>query len=346
MKKIKIAIGDAELEYGSRLAQFLLEHEQEKCEVCVYTKGEILLSDLELDMPDVVLCTYPFYSTVLADQFSEQDRTSPIIILLNDGEIEDVGGNCRIIDKYQSAEEIVRRIYRFLSEGRDMTSRGYSVNRQILGVFAPWQQEISTLFALTLAQVLAKKQRVLYISLQECSGFERLLEEEYEYDLADVIAMIREKCDGAYTGIRSTLHRIGEADYIPPVSNPSNAVEINGEDICQLLKLLREQSDYEVVILETGGLSEGVYEALSECDSIYSPYHESRMQQCRRGQLEDRLEAGGHQRLTERMQYLKVPRINTQNLGQENLGSQLLWSELGNYIREYVTGEQAYGQGR
>lgn len=345
MKKIKIAICDKELEYGSHLARFLLEHEEDRCEVCVYTKGELLYSDLELDMPDVILCTYPFYQASLSERREEQQRTRPVIILLNDGEIEDVGDNCYIIDKYQSAEAIVRAIYRALAQDGDVASRSYSVGRQILGVFAPWQQEISTLFALTLAQVLAKEQRVLYISLQECAGFGGLFGQEYEYDLSDVVVMLRDGSKEVYAGIRSVLHRIGETDYIPPVCNPENAAEISGDDIAQLLGILREQSDYEVVVLELGALSQGSYRMLSECDVIYSPYHESRIQQCRREQLEDSMHTAGQQEVLERMQYLKVPRVNTISLGGENFAGQLVWSELGSYIREHVTGEQTYGQG-
>lgn len=56
----------------------------------------------------------------------------------------------------------------------------------IMGIYSPVGRCGKTSFALTLAQMLGKKQAVLFISMEEYSGFSKLVCNGYEQDLSDV----------------------------------------------------------------------------------------------------------------------------------------------------------------
>ncbi len=50
-----------------------------------------------------------------------------------------------------------------------------------------------------MGQLMAKSERVLYVNLEEYSGFSRLMKEEYSQDLSDVLYLYLQK---AYNWLR------------------------------------------------------------------------------------------------------------------------------------------------
>lgn len=55
---------------------------------------------------------------------------------------------------------------------------------EIIGIYSPVGRSLKTSLALTYGQIRAREHKVLYLNLEEYAGFETLLEEKYEADLA------------------------------------------------------------------------------------------------------------------------------------------------------------------
>ena len=62
---------------------------------------------------------------------------------------------------------------------------------EILGVFSPLGRCLKTSFALTLGQILAKDKAVLYLNMEEYSGFEELLGKGFAHNLSDLLYYVQ-----------------------------------------------------------------------------------------------------------------------------------------------------------
>ena len=87
----------------------------------------------------------------------------------------------------------------------------------IMGVYSPIGRCGKTSFSLTLAHMLGKSQGVLFISLEEYSGFSKLVCGGYEQDLSDVFYLYRQG-DFNWLKLKSLILSHGNVDYIPPAA--------------------------------------------------------------------------------------------------------------------------------
>ena len=87
----------------------------------------------------------------------------------------------------------------------------------VMGVYSPVGRCGKTSFALALAHMLGKSQAVLFISLEEYSGFSKLVCGGYEQDLSDVFYLYQ-RGDFNWLKLKSMILSSGNVDHIPPVS--------------------------------------------------------------------------------------------------------------------------------
>mgnify|MGYP006877199938 CR=1 FL=1 len=67
------------------------------------------------------------------------------------------------------------------------------VRALVVGIYSPVNRCFKSSLALTIGQVMAKKESVLYLNLEEYSGFTRLINSEYKADLSDVLYLYRQE---------------------------------------------------------------------------------------------------------------------------------------------------------
>lgn len=77
-------------------------------------------------------------------------------------------------------------------------------------------------FALALAQILGREKSVLYLNMEEYSGFEELFEKEYPYTLSDLLYFVRQEQAGITVKMNSMIQSMGSMDFIPPVQSPED----------------------------------------------------------------------------------------------------------------------------
>lgn len=342
MKKVTIAICDCEQEYSEKLAEYLLEQKANQIDVFVYSTVELLEEAVKQNEIQVVLFDMNFIDLTTLEKM-QKSNADILFGCLASEPVKKEYEQYLIVNKFQSAEEIVRRIYLELAESRKEEGLFVNQKQEIMGIFSPGQSELSIIFSMTLAELLAQDQKVLYISFQECAGFSEIFEKEYTYDLADLVGVNRMQNRNREAYLAGVVHKLKNADYIPPVQNPENASELTAKDYQELLHMIREQSNYEVVILEFGPMTSGIYEIMAACNCIYVPMREGYLQRCRMEQFNKALKMAGNQIQNEKMYFLQMPRYFMGTSGGEDFIESLLWSELGDYIRNKVIGADAHG---
>lgn len=126
----------------------------------------------------------------------------------------------------------------------------------IMGIYSPIGRCGKTSFSLTLAHMLGKSQGVLFISLEEYSGFSKLVCGGYEQDLSDVFYLYRQG-DFNWLKLKSLILSHGNVDYIPPAAYGEDLDQAQPEEIAGLLKQIGTESGYERIVVDMGHMGAG-----------------------------------------------------------------------------------------
>ena len=143
----------------------------------------------------------------------------------------------------------------------------------VIGIYSPVNRCLKTSFALTMGQLLSRNERVLYMNLEEYSGFSRLISSQYTQGLSDVLYLYRQ---GAYSWLKlkAIVYSWGSMDYIPPVRYAEDLNQVSPEDLAMLLERIALESGYEKIQMcirdrDMGGRDE--VEAMKACYFLDKP---------------------------------------------------------------------------
>ena len=120
-------------------------------------------------------------------------------------------------------------------------------------MFSPLGRCLKTSFALTLGQILAKDKAVLYLNMEEYSGFEELLGKGFAHNLSDLLYYVRQDNQNLLHKMNSMVQTIGQSGlHLPPVQMPADIRGTAWQDWEQLIQMITTESSYEVVVLDMG----------------------------------------------------------------------------------------------
>src|SRR5699024_4503206 len=170
-------------------------------------------------------------------------------------------------------------------------------------------------------------QRVLYLNLEEYSGFSRLTGENYEHDLSDVLYLYRQNAC-SWLRLKAMVYSWGDLDYIPPVRYGEDLSQLDPEDMADFIERIAADSGYEKVLVDVGQMGKGALSILKVCDGIYMPIKEDAISQAKVEEFEEYLQAAGQEKVLDRIRKLKLPYHSTFGK-RESYMEQLLWGELG-----------------
>lgn len=339
MKKINLVIIEEDREYVQKLALAIRRKEKNGIEVAWYTDMEHYRENKEKRQEDLVLVGEEFQEKGLLQSIQKEKPECGLVLLSQDGIPRELSGY-PVIEKYRPADAVIKAIYRCAAEYECEDVCWPEHRKQMVGIYAPWNQELSMLFAEVLLQLLAEKQQVLYVSLQECIGRKGQSEDWEEENLADFISFLRLDKGGAGVRLKSICKRLGRGSCIPSVDNPQNIADMTRADYQKLWKALKEQTEYDGILLEFGYSYPGSWEDMKQCQIIYCPYQEEMLQEARRRQVAHIVKLHGAGEILERMHYVKLPRLAFYNgIGErqgEGLTEELLCSEFGDTVRGLV----------
>ena len=145
---------------------------------------------------------------------------------------------------------------------------GLSVRR--IAVYSPIGRLGKTDFAIALGRGLSKQARVLYINMEMYSGFQTL----YPADgltMSELMYFLKQgKCDFACK-LDAAVRQMGSLDYIQPIKSPAEYESITGDDWELLIDSVTRKCRYEILILDPGTATRGIFDILCGCDYIYTP---------------------------------------------------------------------------
>lgn len=339
MKKINLTIIEEDGEYAQNLALGIRRREKGRIETAWYTDMEHYRDNKEKRPEDVILIGEAFQEISLLQAMQKEQVGVGLILLSADGVSKELLGY-PIIEKYSSVDHIIKGIYRCAAEFDCEDVYWKKNQKRMIGIYAPWNQELSMLFAEVLLQILSERQKVLYVSLQECIGRKGRSEEWGEENLADFVSFLRLKRGGMDARLKSICSNLGKGHCIPSVDNPQNLSDMTRQDYQNLWEALKEQTEYEEILLEFGASYQGSWEDMKQCTVIYCPYQEDTLQENRRIQMRHIIELHHAEDILDKLHYVKLPRLAFYNGAGEqrerDVTERLLYSEFGDTVRGLV----------
>lgn len=278
MQQLAIAICDQDRDYGRSLTEYWMQ-KREFSRVAFLEEQENLLQRLQEERADIWLISPDCFKNLREEQRDRSGGGSPeqdgwdrlpaqVMCLAEETVTEDMTPY-PCIYKYQSADEILRRIYQNL-EGQPSISEGYHYRRGCaIGLCTPWYNGSSLLAGLALSDILSRKGKVLYVNARKYHGLEAAWNGEETRNLSDIIIALREPGSNVGAALNAVILKMGDVSCIAPVKAPRQLEGMEAEDMVQLLSAIWRELQYDYVVLEVDPELAGIEALLEQCDYIY-----------------------------------------------------------------------------
>lgn len=305
MRKIQIALYDKE-GYMPCLVDYLCKKGHSMMETRLFTSKERLIERAEAGKIDVLLAG----EEVAGEIRSIKDRI-PQIILLSEGNQVSERSEYDLVFKYQSAQEIVKEVLAKVAEDdRIIFTQTLTAKRQIklVGVYAPFGGSGVTECALSVAERLAQKGKVLYVSLELFHGldflpFPKKEKEEIPYrGMSEVIFYLKQRKEKLALKLETVVTSLAGVDYIFAVEDYRDLYSLSCEEMACLLEVLLQQTDYESVVFDIGCLSETSLYLMEQCSELYMPCPVTNQQQSKNRAFQRFLLREHHEQILELFQ--------------------------------------------
>ena len=323
----KIGVCDVEPDFAYSFMEAVNAKSTCPFEVQAFTSMENLKNFLKHDHADVLLLS-PEYCT------EEIIKTHPNhIFSINDGKEDNNIDGVPQIYKYQRVENMIRKIMEeFETTNTDVGSAGKET--RVIGIYSPVHRVGKTTFALALGQELSKREKVLFVDLEEFSGFSAVFAKTYETDLTDVIYLSRQEGNLLSARLPGIIRRMRNMDYIPPARIPLELTDLE-DDWREFIFKIAETGAYDVILVDFGDSIKGILETLSKCDRIYMPISEDIICESKIEQYEEMLEQLDYTEIIEKTVKIRLPEGN-RLIDQSTYMGEFVWGPIAGYVRDVV----------
>lgn len=344
MGKITLAICDTDEVYRERFVAYLVERKAREYIVYAFSAVEHLLETLDRQKLDVVILGRGFAcaeETVHGKNIAliSLKEDAPVCVAEDSGYQVDVCEKSVEVFRYQPMEKILHEVTVLVGAERGVMiqEKNRLLRMQIIGIYSPIQHEMQLPFSLVFAEMLARRQKVIYINFMKNSGFLQAFGLSGQYDLSDIIVRLRNKRLCGETFLKC-VYESNRLFYIPPFRNPEHLDEFTYEDMLMLLSFLEDSTDFDVVILDFGDGIERFAEVIETCSCIYCLMKTGFFYECKLEQFLDYIEKSTAREARERIHIINLPFSAKHIRGGRDVRKQLLWSEFGDYVRNYFEG--------
>ena len=335
MKKQIFAVCDLEAEYARNFMDYLNQRKNIPFEIQAFTNVSSFVAYAKENPVELLLIS----AEAMCHAVGELDIGK--IVILTEGSKPDELDRYADVYKYQASSDIVREVMACYGAEKAVLPAQMPVLKkttELLGIYSPLGFCGQTSFALALAQILGREKSVLYLNMEEYSGFEELFEKEYPYTLSDLLYFVRQEKAGITVKMNSMIQSMGSMDFIPPVQSPEDIRGTRWQDWERLLQEIVLHSSYEAVVLDVGDGIEEVFQILDLCTRVYVPVRDDRISKCKMEQFEKLLRLRDYSQLLAGIEKVLLP-ILSQNTDNEFRVEELVWSELGDFVRELLEKE-------
>lgn len=338
MKKSIFAVCDLEASYACNLMDYLNEKKSAPFEVQAFTNIASLQEFAKSNEIEILL--------ISTRAMCNEIRELPVkrIIILSEGEPLQNLEEYPFVYKYQSSDQLLSEVmeYYVADHPRVYFPREIGCKTKFYGVYSPIGRSRKTSFALTMGEILAETKQVLYLNFENFSGFEELFHIKYQKDLSDLIYFTRQKESGLVFRFNSVVQTFHELQYIPPALSPWDIRDVSGEEWMNFLYEITGICEYDIVILDLSEQVDDLFAILKMCDRIYMPIQDDVISQAKLSQYEKLLPMLDLEEVLEKTRKIKLP-IQTLPREGGDLIQQMVWGEMGNYVRKLLWEEDEYG---
>lgn len=132
-----------------------------------------------------------------------------------------------------------------------------------------------TTFAIALGKEFAKKERVLYLNLEEYSGWQERYPGRENYTLADLLYYAKQEKSNIDMRMGIMTGDMEGLEYIAPMNISEDLKAVRFEEWEELLELLLELKIYKKIIIDFSESVQGLWKLLDFCQKIYMPINKS-----------------------------------------------------------------------
>lgn len=287
MSSIKLIIADENKSYTKSLAKYLQEECGQAFEIICFTQRDILIEYFSKDESIDILLINP--------QFLDKDicekHCKSVILLVDNVD----NSNENSIYKYQKADQIKKLL---LLEYDKKSNYGINILNshtkcKLICVYSASGAAGKTTIAYNLAiQYSMKAKKVLYISLEPYSALPIFDQSESSKGLIYMLYLIRNKLPNLLLKLNTMIindHNTN-IDFMEREMNVLEYKDVKIEDFELLSDFLRNQSDYEAVILDLdSSMNEMVLGAFNYSDVIINVHSDDKVsylkQECFKQQI-------------------------------------------------------------
>lgn len=307
------AVCDLDVDYAYHFMEYLSKKKNIPFEVRVFTSAAGFREYVKEHPVELLLISEKAMNSEIREAKIGQ------ILILSDGVVSKGYEEYPSIYKYQSSNQVIREALEHYGEGVGTTAQ-----------------------TLKLGQILAKKRACLYLNLEACSGFEYLLERSFDQTLGDLLYYQRLGSEQLITKMGSIVQSVNNLDYLPPVLSMEDIQSTTAQEWISLLQQIIDYSNYDVVILDLSDSVSQLYKVLEQCTRIYMPIRADPVSQAKIHQFEHTLQVWEKQMVLDRIRKIKLPYHRSSKTGIGYMDD-LVWSELGDYVREMLRTEREDG---
>lgn len=333
------AVCDLDVDYAYHFMEYLSKKKNIPFEVRVFTSAAGFQEYVKEHPVELLLISEKAMNSEIREAKIGQ------ILILSDGVVSKGYEEYPSIYKYQSSNQVIREALEHYGEGVGTTAQTLKLEKkrmEVIGVYSPVGRTMKTTFALTLGQILAKKRGCLYLNLEACSGFEYLLERSFDQTLGDLLYYQRLGSEQLITKMGSIVQSVNNLDYLPPVLSMEDIQSTTAQEWISLLQQIIDYSNYDVVILDLSDSVSQLYKVLEQCTRIYMPIRADPVSQAKIHQFEHTLQVWEKQMVLDRIRKIKLSYHRSSKTGIGYMDD-LVWSELGDYVREMLRTEREDG---
>ena len=329
------AVCDLEVEYAYNFMEYLSQRRNLPFEVQAFTSAEILCEYAK---------TQPIEILLISDKaMCEEVRRLKVnkLMILSEGVHNPELDQYPSVYKYQSSDQVIREVMDCYGAEKAACAGAAPLKKStsVIGIYSPVGRTQKTSFALTLGQILAKNRAVLYLNLESYSGFEQILGETYERNLSDLLYFVRQENVNLIHRLNGMVRPIQNLDFVPPALSPMDIQCAACSEWMFLFDQIVRNSAYEVLILDLGDGVQDLYQILDYCTRVYVPVRGDALSAAKIAQFENLLRMWDYEGVLEKMQKIKPPFHSTNRTGKGYI-EDLVWSELGDYVRQLQRKEQ------
>lgn len=298
MKKKLLAVFDVEESYLFHLMEYLTNKMKNVFYVKGFTDMQELLKFCSQTQIDILLIL-PDYLKDVQNNFNIID-----IILLGYPDCNTLEGSYPVINKFQSAENLMKEVINYCSSEGETNSLYLSDtwhDTKIIGIYSPACDYGKTAFALALTYIYSKDSESLYMNLEEFSGVSKLFLSGYQKDLSDLFYFYMESPNKLSQELISTIQSVCGIDIIPPLKYSNDLRDIKVDEWKDFIYKITDATEYKVIILDLNNMINDVISLLEICSEIYIPIKNDSLSDARLSEFDEFLINTGKEEILSKM---------------------------------------------